>query len=368
MQRKWMRIFSALVLCTLLITTTACAATALPDELPDEPPQEQQSAETIRTGGMIYIPDRSVYFADVSTGYGWAFHAIDYLANTGVVSGTGDLIYSPEKALSRADFALMLYRAYDMKKYTGGDNFSDIPDTAYYAEAVRAARAIGIAEGDKNNKFYPSKNLTRQDAMVLLKRTLERTGISFQSGDLSKFSDGKQVADYAVESVSALVNAGVISGAKGKLNPRKSVTRAEMAVMLYRALHLQPIDGVASYLPQHSVRLVCVGSTIYADVHIQSYDAEKTYAGLYQLQQMTKDQEKYKITLGAPEPIDDKIIWDGTRLSVNGTIVPVASDSEAIVVDGYSKRKSGLCSTGKEYSAGAVSVIDGVVQTVYYKK
>ena len=132
--------------------------------------------------------DRS-YFADVDTNYSWGFHAIDYLANTGVVSGTGNLIYSPGKSLSRADFVLMLYRAYDMEKYAEGENFADVSADAYYADAVLAARAIGIAAGDENNNFNPSQTLTRQDAMVLLKRTLDRTGLQFAEGDLSGFTD-----------------------------------------------------------------------------------------------------------------------------------------------------------------------------------
>ncbi|MBS5145567.1 MAG: S-layer homology domain-containing protein [Butyricicoccus pullicaecorum] len=365
MQKKWMRVLSAFALCALLATTSACA-TPPPDEL-EVPEEPEQITEQIHTGGMIYIPDRSVYFADVNLGYDWAFHAIDYLANTGVVSGTGNLIYSPAKTLSRADFVLMLYRAYGMEKYASGDNFADVPETAYYAQAVRAARAIGIAVGDSKNNFYPKEPLTRQDAIVLLKRTLDRTGISFQNGDLSKFMDGKQVADYAVESVSALVNAGVIAGIQGKLNPTENITRAEMAVMLYRALHLRAIDGRATYLAQPSMRLVCIGSTIYADVHIKNY-VSKTYAGLYHLEQMTQEEDVYTVVLGEPEPIDDTILWDGTSLRVNGNPVAVAPDVEAIAVDMYSKRKAGLCSTGKEYRTGAVSMIDGVVQTVYYKK
>lgn len=365
MQKKWIRVLTAFALCALLATTSACA-TPLPDE-PEAAEEPEPLTEQIHTGGMIYIPDRSVYFADVNLGYDWAFHAIDYLANTGVVSGTGNLIYSPSKTLSRADFVLMLYRAYGMEKYASGDNFADVPETAYYAQAVRAARTIGIAAGDSKNNFYPKEKLTRQDAIVLLKRTLDRTGISFQNGDLSKFMDGKQVADYAVEPVSALVNAGVIAGTQGKLNPTGDITRAEMAVMLYRALHLRAIEGRATYLAQPSMRLVCIGSTIYADVHIQNY-AAKTEAGLYHLEQMTQEEDVYAVILGEREPIDDVIAWDGTSLCVNGNLLETAPDAEAIAVDMYSKRKAGLCSTGTEYRTGAVSVIDGVVQTVYYKK
>ncbi len=366
MQKKWMRMLAVCQLCFLLLTTTACAA---PAALPDKPTEETPSVVPVRTGGMLYIPDRSVYFADVNTGYRWAFHAIDYLANTNVVTGTGNLIYSPAESLSRADFVLMLYRAYDMQKYSTEEKFSDVRENAYYAKAVDAARAIGIVSGGTKNDFRPTAKLTRQDAMVMLKRTLDRTGLAFKTGDLSKFTDAKRVSPYAAESVAALVDAGVISGTrKGKLNPREPVTRAEMAVMLYHALHLRAVEGTAVYLPQPAVRIVCVGSTIYADVRIENYRSGQTYAGLYQLEQMVQKDHEYSVTLGDAEPIDDTIVWDGNQLTVNGTVMPVADDHEAIAVDMYSKRKAGLCSTGKEYRAGAVSVIDGVVQTVYYKK
>lgn len=363
MRKKWMRAAAAMLMSALMLTTPACAAA--PEETPAE---SAPQAEIVREGGLAYVPDRSVYFADVNVNYSWAFHAIDYLANTGVVSGTGNLIYSPGRSLSRADFILMLYRAYDMEKYASGDNFPDVPDTAYYADAVRAARAIGIATGDEKGNFNPSQTLTRQDAMVLLKRTLDRTGLQFTAGSLAGFSDSAQVADYAAEPVAALVQAGVIGGSEGKLSPSAAVTRAEMAVMLYRALHLQTDSGTAVYETVPSVRLVCIGSTIYPDVEIENYQAGTLYVGLYALEQMTRDEDGYAITLGASESIDDQIIWDGTNLSVNGQIVPVAAGCEAIAVDMYSKRTAGLCSTGGEYSVGAVSMVDGAVQTVYYKK
>lgn len=363
MRKKWIRTVMAALMSAAVLMSSACAA-----DLSEQSEGTAAQAEVVREGGMAFIPERSVYFADVDTNYSWGFHAIDYLANTGVVSGTGNLIYSPGKSLSRADFVLMLYRAYDMEKYAEGENFADVSADAYYADAVLAARAIGIAAGDENNNFNPSQTLTRQDAMVLLKRTLDRTGLQFAEGDLSGFTDADQVADYAVDSVGALVKAGIIGGSDGKLNPTAPVTRAEMAVMLYRALHLQTVEGVAYYETRPAVRLVCVGSTIYPDVEIENYQSGTFYAGLYELTQMTKDEDGYSITLGQSQSIDDQIVWDGTNLSVNGEVMQVADDCEAIAVDMYSKRTAGLCSTGDEYKAGAVSVVDGLVQTVYYKK
>lgn len=365
MPKKFMCAASSLMLSVLIFMTSACAAAT--QTAPSETSPQSQD-EVVFSQGMVYIPDCSVYFADINTKYKWAFHEIDYLANTGVVSGTGHLVYSPAKSLSRADFVLMLYRAYDMEKYAEGENFADVRDSAYYADAVRAARAIGIATGDSKNRFRPNDTLTRQDAMVLLKRTLDRTGVMFQTGDLSVFSDGDKVARYASEAVADLAKAGVINGSKGKLNPTAPVTRAEMAVMLYRALHLQKIGNIAIYLSQPAIRLVCVGSTIFADVRIENYEKDATYAGLYAMERMTKGDRGYSVTLGQAQPIDDTILWDGSELRVNDEIVPVAEDCEAIAVDMYSKRKAGLCSTGDEYSAGAVSIVDGAVKTVYYKK
>ena len=57
-----------------------------------------------------------------------------------------------------------------------------MPETAYYSEAVTAAKAFGgIATGTTDGRFLPSQNMTRQDAMVFLKRTLDRTQLDLQS-------------------------------------------------------------------------------------------------------------------------------------------------------------------------------------------
>lgn len=367
MEKKVMRTAVGWTLCLTMLIASACAA-AHSSQPPVDVQARSDEPAVIHSGGMIYIPDRSVYFADVDEKYDWAFQEIDYLANTGIVSGTGNLIFSPSHMLSRADFVLMLYRAYDMEKYIVGDQFSDVPDDAYYADALRAARALGIATGDQDNRFYPNRALTRQDAMVLLKRTLERTNLRFTPGDLSAFSDADEVAAYAAESVAALAKAGVIHGKDNKICPNAQVTRAEMAVMLYRALHLRLVGQQAVYLTQPAARLVCVGSRIYADVLIKPFDEENVYTGLYALKQLTRSESGYQVSLGQAQPIDDDIVWDGTQLYVNNQVLPVAPDCEAIVVEMYSKREAGLCSTGQQYRAGAVSIIDGQVQTVYYKE
>ncbi|MGE5580172.1 MAG: S-layer homology domain-containing protein [Bacillota bacterium] len=181
---------------------------------------------------------RSAHFDDVVSSYSWASEAIDYLYGKGVVTGTGPKQYNPSAAISRGDFVLMLYRAFELKASWVSDNFTDVPAGSYYHDAIATAKALGIATGD-GGRFRPAEAISRQEAMVMIARTLASTGVSIPKGgwgELAVFTDYLDVADYAVSAAGSLVKAKIITGAGGKLNPRGSVTRAEMAVILHRAL------------------------------------------------------------------------------------------------------------------------------------
>ena len=175
------------------------------------------------TETYAYLPDRSVYFYDVTENHGWAAQKIDSLAAAEVILGSGDYLFYPTNPITRADFIVMLDRAYGMSEalesgvVTAQGAFSDVPDNTYYTESIAAARAFGIAEGTEDNRFLPKQSMSRQDAMVFLKRTLDLTQYTLDAGSLSGFSDASQVKDYAREAVSALVGAGVIDGTDGRL-------------------------------------------------------------------------------------------------------------------------------------------------------
>ena len=139
------------------------------------------------TETYAYLPDHSVYFYDVAEGYAWAHREIDTLAVAGVVRGGGDHLFSPGSAITRADFIVMLDRAYGMSQALDSGaidaqgGFVDVPGSAYYSKAVTAAKAFGVATGTDDNRFLPEQNMTRQDAMVFLKRTIDRTQMRLQA-------------------------------------------------------------------------------------------------------------------------------------------------------------------------------------------
>ena len=349
-RKRWLAAFCAAVLCAVSAFSAAAA---------DE--------EVLKSEGYVYIPDRSVYFADVDESMSWAYQEIDYLANSRVISGTGDCRFSPNAPLKRADFVLMLYQAYSMSAYVGGGSFSDVPDNAYYANALSAARNLGIVYGDSSGLFHPTDPLTRQDAMVMLRRTLDKTGLQFQSGSLSAFSDAGQVASYARNDVAALVNAKIISGANGKLRPTATVSRAEMAIMLYRALMLEQGAQGPLYVDRDNIVNLCVGSTIYSHVTIQNAAQGVTYSGLYRCTMLRRTDHGYEATLGEPRELDQEVVWSSGMLLVNGAPVSVAEGCEAVCIEPYGVI-DGLPATGGIYKAAAVSLVNGMAETIYYMK
>jgi uncharacterized repeat protein (TIGR02543 family) len=181
------------------------------------------------------------YFDDVTdTLYSWAEPAVYALAEAGVVKGIANRIYSPAANIKRGDFILMLTRAYGLDEpFT--ENFPDVPVGSYYYDAIGSAKALGIARGYGNNEFHPEAFISRQEMMTIIDRTMDTIEKPLPRGsatDLNIFSDRDIIADYALDSVAALVKSGIIVGSDNRVNPLGYTTRAEMAVALYRLMIL----------------------------------------------------------------------------------------------------------------------------------
>lgn len=180
-------------------------------------------------------------FTDVGTSYSWAADAVDFLSANNVVNGLSSTTFGPAAQLRRGDFVLMLYRAFNLSKVTGASttsNFADVSPTSYYAQAIAVAKSLGIATGDGTN-FYPERSITRQEAMTLVYRAMQKAGISITAGteaNLSGFTDKSSIASWASTAVATLVKNNIVQGANSLINPAANITRAEMAVILHRCL------------------------------------------------------------------------------------------------------------------------------------
>ena len=228
----------------------------------------------------------------------------------------------------------MLDRAYGMSEaldngqVNSNGSFVDVPSSAYYSKAVIAAKAFGIAAGTATGAFQPQQPITRQDAMVFLKRTIDRTALKLGTGSVSSFSDASRISNYAKPSVSALVGAKVIGGSKGKINPLSKVTRAEMAVMLYRATHLTVQSSGAVYQSRGDLVNLCIGTQNYCDVVIENYDPSVTYTGLMGYTDFRRVGGVTYVSLSGKRAIDRTVTYTNgvfTFADGEGTVsIPIA--------------------------------------------
>ncbi len=113
--------------------------------------------------------------------------------------------------------------------------FTDIPADAYYRNELAIAKQLGLITGYADNSFRPDRPVSRQEMMVLAARALAAAGKEAAgSGSLDAYADAAEVSEYAAESASLLVKAGVVTGKNGLLAPDDTLTRAEAAVIVYR--------------------------------------------------------------------------------------------------------------------------------------
>ncbi len=183
-------------------------------------------------------PTYSRYFSDLRTSdRTWAVPAVDFFRTYGVLNGVTPSTYEPDGPARRGAFVTVLARLYGIPPYPGNGGYEDVNTSMYYAEAIAGARAVGIT--DATRYFLPDTPITRQSAALLLYRCMERYGTVTPGGyvDLARFSDWYDVPYYAVEAMGALARMGVFNGdAQGRLNPSGTLTRLQMAAILYRAV------------------------------------------------------------------------------------------------------------------------------------
>lgn len=176
-------------------------------------------------------------FTDMQN-YAWALPSVEFLFQNGITNGVTQTQFKPAQKIQRCDFLLMLCRAFQLRT-NSTTSFPDVPADSYYAWAVATAKDLGITYGN-GGLFLPHQNLTRQEAMVLIKRAMTAAGKSVPAGDpsiLNAYTDGAQVSSYGKVAVASMVQMGVVQGNAAKqLKPMAPISRAEMAVILHRVL------------------------------------------------------------------------------------------------------------------------------------
>lgn len=167
----------------------------------------------------------------------WAGEAIAELKKLGVIDGVGNGRYEPNSAVSREALVKMIILAYDMKVDNASSSFTDVANDAWSYPYVSSALASGLVTGVTDTFFDAESSISREDAAVIIYRAYEKKVGSVEASE--SFADESDIAEYAVKAVAAMKNLGVINGYEdGSFRPKKSITRAECAKMIYIAYKL----------------------------------------------------------------------------------------------------------------------------------
>lgn len=159
-------------------------------------------------------------------------NSILWCYDQGLLSGTGNGHFSPDKEVTRAMAAAVLFRGTGS---TDGPSFpfEDVPAGSWYAKPVQWAYSRGYISGTSPRTFSPNQAITRQDLALMLRRQA-CCGGETSAEDFSP-TDYDSIAPYAREAVCWAYREGILSmDGNGRLNPRAKVTRAELASILKR--------------------------------------------------------------------------------------------------------------------------------------
>ena len=178
-------------------------------------------------------------FADAPAKGNWAHNGVDFVVENGIFNGTSANTFSPKGKMTRAMMVTVLWRMAGRPASGKAYTFTDVDGSAYYAPAVRWASENGVVRGYSAQRFGPSDNITREQAVTLLQRFFVPDAQS--AGAMDGFRDAQQVQPYARASMCWAIENHVITGqadADGELYllPGDSISREQAASVIMRCM------------------------------------------------------------------------------------------------------------------------------------
>ena len=178
-----------------------------------------------------FMEDNSMlnFFYDVPNN-AYFYEAVKWAVKNGITTGVGNDLFAPEQPCTRAQIVTFLWRAAGSPEPKTASSFTDVSASAYYAKAVAWAVENGITNGMTETTFAPNATCTRGQSVTFLYRALKGSA----SGS-ANFTDVKSDAFYA-DAINWAVANNVTNGTSNTtFSPNADCTRAEIVTFLYRA-------------------------------------------------------------------------------------------------------------------------------------
>lgn len=180
----------------------------------------------------LALPASAANFIDVAKG-SWYESAVNEVVDQGLMEGVSDTLFSPNATVTRSTVAVVLWRMEGEPTPVWRGHFPDVPINSWYGIAADWACEARIINGTDKGTFSDGP-VTRQELAVMLSRYDTYKGRDMAEGALNLYNDANQVASWAKEGVAHAIGMGWLEGSNGKLSPKGTTTRAQLAVILER--------------------------------------------------------------------------------------------------------------------------------------
>lgn len=174
--------------------------------------------------------------ADITAEH-WAAQEILTVINGGIMGITAEGYFNPDEVMTRADFTTTMLRALGHRDVTNNaeNMFKDVtPDFWGYQDILKSQR-LGLIYGYGDKTFRPLNNITKAEVESVISHITEDTDF-IDDSVLDVFKDKDDIPAWAIERYAKAVDMGVYVNYpdKSMLQPKKLLTRAECAVILYK--------------------------------------------------------------------------------------------------------------------------------------
>ncbi|OWR32036.1 hypothetical protein CDO73_06080 [Saccharibacillus sp. O23] len=167
----------------------------------------------------------------------WAEKPIRAFIRLQLVNGYADGTFKPNDFITRAEFAALLNRSFDVRAGNASTALTDI-ESHWAKEDIRNLVSTGVIKGYADDSFKPNQTITREEMVVMLSRivNLDRLAKDEEKG---RFNDLDHA--YAAAEIKAGAQAGMVRGnGSGNFYPKSSATRAEALQVILNALEFDP--------------------------------------------------------------------------------------------------------------------------------
>ncbi len=185
--------------------------------------------------GQYGLFEASKHYKDLTAVYAKAQRAIEVLTAHHKVTGTSHDKYSPNKAMTRAEFVAVLARVMNWELTSYSDAFHDVSERDWFADYVGTAARLGVVKG-AFGKFNPHAEVSREEMVVMLMRAHKlQHAVTVQPK--GAFTDDSSISGWAKQGVYEAKELGFVNGVGGnRFEPNGVTKRADMAVLFYNYL------------------------------------------------------------------------------------------------------------------------------------